>query len=109
MQIGELANGFSEDFRNSAQFPFKEIRGMRNVLAHNYIKADTKIIWNTSKKDIPDLLRKDIYLTASARSIVCSSMPDFIISSRLFPSRSIEMALIKSFCPSSLPSLTPFK
>ncbi len=32
MQIGELANGFSDDFCKEEQFPYKEMRGMRNVL-----------------------------------------------------------------------------
>ncbi len=58
MQVGELANGFTDEFKNDVDFPFKEIRGMRNFLAHNYIKADTLIVWNTSKTDIPSLLTK---------------------------------------------------
>ncbi len=58
MQIGELANGFSDDFCKEEQFPYKEMRGMRNVLPHNYLESDKETIWTTTKKDIPQLLAK---------------------------------------------------
>lgn len=28
---------------------------MRNIIAHEYLKANTKVIWNTVTKNIPDL------------------------------------------------------
>ena len=57
LQIGELANSLSEEFRQRthAQIPWKMIRGMRNVLAHSYGEIDEEIIWETANHDIPFL------------------------------------------------------
>ena len=45
-QIGELSGRLSEEFKEQHQteIPWKEIRGMRNIFAHNYLEMDkTKI------------------------------------------------------------------
>lgn len=58
MQIGELSNGLSEDYRKKTEdvIPWSAIRGMRNLFAHNYGSMSCKIIWKTAKEDIPGLL-----------------------------------------------------
>ncbi|MCD7764824.1 MAG: DUF86 domain-containing protein [Lachnospiraceae bacterium] len=58
LQIGELANGLSEEFREETkgQMPWGMIRGMRNWLAHAYSSMDESIIWETATNDIPSLL-----------------------------------------------------
>ncbi len=57
LQIGELANGLSEEFRNETKdmMPWGMIRGMRNWLAHAYAETDESIIWETALNDIPSL------------------------------------------------------
>lgn len=57
LQIGELANSLSEEFRQStnAKIPWRMIRGMRNVLAHSYGEIDEEVIWETITNDIPHL------------------------------------------------------
>ena len=59
LQIGELANGLSDEFRagTSGEIPWRSIRGMRNVVVHNYGSISTDMLWNTMTNDIP-LLRK---------------------------------------------------
>lgn len=59
LQIGELANGLSEEFREKtkSQMPWGMIRGMRNWLAHAYAEMDETVIWETATNDIPGLLR----------------------------------------------------
>ncbi len=59
LQIGELANGLSEEFREETkgEMPWGMIRGMRNWLAHAYSIMDESIIWETAVNDIPSLLR----------------------------------------------------
>ena len=53
MQIGELSNHLSEDFKaRNASIPWREIRGMRNVVAHEYGHTDTEIVWETATEDI---------------------------------------------------------
>ncbi|MCD8023377.1 MAG: DUF86 domain-containing protein [Lachnospiraceae bacterium] len=58
LQIGELANGLSAEFREETktQMPWGMIRGMRNWLAHAYSSMDEEIIWETATHDIPLLL-----------------------------------------------------
>ena len=55
LQIGELANSLSEEFRQatSEKMPWKMIRGMRNLLAHAYGEVDEEIVWETAINDIP--------------------------------------------------------
>ncbi|MDR3288420.1 MAG: DUF86 domain-containing protein [Peptococcaceae bacterium] len=55
-QIGELSAHLSDDFKaaNNA-IPWKQIRGMRNIVAHNYGDFSLKQLWNTITEDIPML------------------------------------------------------
>ena len=58
MQIGELANGLTTEFREKtkSRMQWDMIRGMRNWLAHGYINMSEKIIWETATNDIPAVL-----------------------------------------------------
>lgn len=58
LQIGELANGLSEEYRESTKqsMPWGMIRGMRNWLAHAYTEIDENVIWETAINDIPKLM-----------------------------------------------------
>ena len=57
MQIGELANHLSDEFKDSyKQIPWKAIRGMRNVVAHEYGHIDTATVWETAENGVEDLL-----------------------------------------------------
>ena len=58
LQIGELANAISEEFRETTkeQINWKQIRGMRNWIAHAYGEVDELILWETISNDIPVLL-----------------------------------------------------
>ena len=56
MQIGELANHLSEEFRREhAGIPWRAIRGMRNLVAHEYGRLDAAILWETATEDIVEL------------------------------------------------------
>ena len=59
MQIGELAGGLSEAFRERTkhQMQWGAIRGMRNLFAHTYASMDKKVIWEVAVQDIPGLLQ----------------------------------------------------
>lgn len=56
LQIGELVGKLSEEFKaqNNAM-PWREIKAMRNIAAHNYGEIDIDILWETATCDIPDL------------------------------------------------------
>ena len=53
MQIGELSNHLSEDFKSDhPSIPWNQIRGMRNVVAHEYGRIDTAIVWEAATDDV---------------------------------------------------------
>lgn len=37
--------------------PFRQMIGMRNILAHEYGKVDPQLVWQTAAVDIPALLK----------------------------------------------------
>lgn len=57
LQIGELANGLSDEFRRTTDesVSWKQIRGMRNVVVHNYGNISFQVLWDTVKNDLPAL------------------------------------------------------
>lgn len=42
--------------------PWREMRGMRNKLIHEFFRVDYKIVWETIEKDIPDLKKNVSYI-----------------------------------------------
>ena len=56
LQIGELAGKLSDEAREELKdIPWREIRGLRNICAHNYGNIDIDMIWNTLVYDVPEL------------------------------------------------------
>ena len=56
LQIGELVKKLSDEFVQShTTIPWKAIRGMRNVVAHEYGHIDIDTIWETSEAGIIEL------------------------------------------------------
>lgn len=59
LQIGELAGKLSDEARAQlSDIPWREIRGLRNICAHNYGNIDVAMIWNTLLYDVPELEEK---------------------------------------------------
>jgi uncharacterized protein with HEPN domain len=51
-----LVNYLSEDFKSTyPQIPWQAIRGMRNVVAHEYGKIDTATVWETAENGVQEL------------------------------------------------------
>ena len=56
LQIGELANKFTDKFLNDyPDVPWEEMRGMRNRIVHGYGTIKIERVWNTATKDIKPL------------------------------------------------------
>lgn len=57
LQIGELAGGLSDAYKQKTadQMQWSAMKGMRNMVAHNYVNMSRQIIWETATKDIPIL------------------------------------------------------
>ena len=59
IQIGELVTRLHEDFTEKhPEIPWRQIKGMRNIYAHDYDVIDNDTIWETITEEIPDLKKK---------------------------------------------------
>lgn len=57
MRIGELANHLSDKcMEDMSDIPWHEIRGFRNIIAHDYGKIRMEWAWDTVAESVPDLL-----------------------------------------------------
>lgn len=56
LQIGELVGNLSDDFRiQHPSVPWRQIKSMRNIVAHRYGKIDPDTTWEIMTEDIPAL------------------------------------------------------
>lgn len=59
LQIGELAGKLSpEALAETADIPWKQIRGLRNICAHSYGSLTLPNVWVTLTEDVPELKKK---------------------------------------------------
>jgi uncharacterized protein with HEPN domain len=57
--LGEAAGKVSDSFQVShPEIPWKEIKGIRLVLAHRYGDINLHELWQSVKRDLPDLITK---------------------------------------------------
>lgn len=55
IQMSELIDKVSDDFKITFYNTYKELKGMRNRIVHNYNTVNTYIIFDTVKNDLPSL------------------------------------------------------
>ena len=56
LQIGELVGKLSDDFREAHPgVPWRQIKAMRNIVAHSYGSVDSETTWEIITEDIPQL------------------------------------------------------
>src|SRR6266496_6408903 len=54
--IGEATVHLSETTRQAIpELPFRKMRGMRNIVAHDYANVDLKIIWEVATAHVPEV------------------------------------------------------
>ncbi|MCL1873143.1 MAG: DUF86 domain-containing protein [Clostridiales bacterium] len=57
LQIGELVTGLSEEFiSDHPEIQWREIKLLRNIVAHHYGHIDYDIIWDICLTDIPEMM-----------------------------------------------------
>ena len=57
--IGEASKKIPTDIKNqSKEIPWREIGGMRDLLIHDYFGVNIQVVWETAKKDLPELKDK---------------------------------------------------
>lgn len=56
--IGEASTKVTEGFSsNHPDWPWREMRTMRNFLIQGYHHMDLQLVWDTAQRSIPELLR----------------------------------------------------
>jgi uncharacterized protein with HEPN domain len=56
--VGEAASKVTEEFKSENKYiPWNDIISMRNRLIHAYFDVNLDIVWQTIKKDLPDLIK----------------------------------------------------
>jgi len=54
--IGEATAHLTETTRQAIpELPFRKMRGMRNIVAHDYGNVDLKIIWEVAFVQVPEI------------------------------------------------------
>ncbi len=54
--IGEAAVHLSDETRKAIpDLPFRKMRGMRNIVAHDYANVDLKIVWEVATVHVPEV------------------------------------------------------
>lgn len=60
MLIGEIATTLLKDhpeFVNAhSEIPWRDMKGMRNRIAHSYYQIDLDVVWDTVRTALPNLL-----------------------------------------------------
>ena len=65
VMLGEDAASISESLkRKYPAVPWQSIRGMRNILAHDYSKTDEEFIWGAAVRDIEPLRQQFLCIKA---------------------------------------------
>jgi uncharacterized protein with HEPN domain len=66
LQIGELVGKLTDAFRaQHPGIPWRQIKAMRNIVAHSYGSVDPEITWEIIMDDIPALKRYCAEILAS--------------------------------------------
>ena len=56
LQIGEYTNQLSDKMRNVyPEMEWHRIRGLRNIIAHDYGSTNIELLWTILKENIPEL------------------------------------------------------
>ena len=55
--VGKAVKRLSNDFRTRHSYiPWKDIAGMRDILAHQYDRVNLDTLWDVIQTDIPELI-----------------------------------------------------
>lgn len=54
--IGEAANHVPPEIQNlHPDIPWRKMKGIRNILIHEYFGVDAEVLWKTTQEDLPEL------------------------------------------------------
>ena len=78
IMIGEASRYIPESIeQRHPEVPWRTMRGIRNVVVHEYFGVDPEIIWETARHDLPPLLSLlENVLRASSQPAHATPVPD---------------------------------
>jgi uncharacterized protein with HEPN domain len=56
--VTKVMDGYAEFARAHAQVPWRNMRGMRNRIAHGYFDINLDVVWDTMQTALPELLKQ---------------------------------------------------
>lgn len=57
--IGEAVARLTDELKEKeSQIPWAKIKGLRNIVAHDYFGVDAEEVWQIIKNDLPELEKK---------------------------------------------------
>ena len=70
--LGEAAKGLPEQIRaQMPDIPWREIIGVRNVLAHGYFGVNNKVLWDIVSQEVPYLSQRlEVYRDRVERGVI---------------------------------------
>lgn len=66
LTIGEAASHIARDYPafvdQHSGLPWKQMRGMRNRMAHGYFEINLETVWDTVQQSLPDLEQQIVFI-----------------------------------------------
>lgn len=56
--VTKVMDGYAEFAQAHAQVPWRNMRGMRNRIAHGYFDINLDVVWDTVQAALPELLKQ---------------------------------------------------
>ncbi len=56
--VTKVMDGYGEFAQAHEQIPWRNMRGMRNRIAHGYFDINLDVVWDTVQSALPELLRQ---------------------------------------------------
>ena len=82
--IGEAANLLSSEFIVShPTTPWKQVRGMRNYIVHEYFQIDDVVVWGVVSTDIPVLRKQLLDYLEEFNKTYCEAFALILVSENL--------------------------
>ncbi|HMV45731.1 MAG TPA: DUF86 domain-containing protein, partial [Leptospiraceae bacterium] len=64
--IAEASNNLSLEFKQeNKNFPWSQMKAMRNIITHEYFRIDYKIVWDVINNFIPNLKTQIVEILSS--------------------------------------------